>query len=96
MTGSGLKTFRCRVRISGRTMTVEALAPTGLAAGYAIARPAFAAGEVPWVQVVVSEWSSLLGEFVEPHNAIVFARDDPAPGGADQVVLIGVADIDEP
>ena len=95
MAGSGLKTLRCRVRISGRTVTFECLAPTAGAAGYVIARQAFDDRDVLWVQVVVSEWSGVLGEFIEPKNAIVFTRNDPVPDGADHVVLIGVVSIDD-
>ena len=95
MAGSGLKTFRCRVRISGRTVTFECLAPTASLAGYVSAHQAFADRNVPWVQVVVSEWSSVLGEFVEPKNAIVFTHNDPVPDGADHVVLIGVVSVDD-
>ncbi len=76
-------------------MTVESLAPTAVAAGYQIALQAFADRDVPWVQVVVSEWSGLLSQFIEPSNALVFARDDPAPADVDQVVLIGVVAIDD-
>ena len=79
------------MRVADRTRTVECLAPTAVAAGYVVARAAFGDREVPWVQVVASEWSGILGEFVEPRNALVFTPDDPEPEGAAHVVMIAVA-----
>lgn len=80
--------------MSNRTVTVECLAPSAAAAGYASTRAAFDDAQVAWVQVVVSEWSGVLGEFVEPRNALVFARNDPPPEGADHAVIIGPALVD--
>jgi len=43
-----------------------------------------------WIQVVVREWSSALGEYIEPHNVIMIAAGDPPPPGISQVVFCGV------
>jgi len=43
-----------------------------------------------WIQVVVSEWSSALAEYIEPYNTIIIAAGDPPPPGAGQVVFCGV------
>lgn len=82
-----LKTFRCRVRLWGRTVVAECLAPSAAAAGYAMCRPELEAKSAPWVQVVVSEWSGVLGEYLEPANVLIFSSDDAAPEGAGEVVF---------
>ena len=83
----GLKTFRCRVRASGCTTTVECLAPTAAAAAWVIAREGLHDEGVSWVQVAVSEWSPALADYIVPDNVIIVAPADPAPEGADQVVF---------
>jgi hypothetical protein len=85
--GAHVTTFRCRLRSSRRTITVDSVAPNARAAAYAAARSELQSGAVPWVQVSVSEWSGALGEFIEPPNVLIFARDEPPPTGADQVVV---------
>ena len=87
----GLKTFRCRVRASGCTTTVECLAPSAQAAAWVIAREGLQDDGAPWVQVAVSEWSAAGAEYVAPDNVIVVAPADPAPEGADQVVFYTLA-----
>jgi hypothetical protein len=87
----GLKTFRCRVRASGRTTTVECLAPTEAAAAWVIAREGLHDDGAPWVQVAVSEWSPALADYVVPDNVIIVAPDDLAPEGVDQVVFYALA-----
>jgi hypothetical protein len=88
--GSGLKTFRCRVRASGCTTTIECVAPSAKAAAYVVARPGLEDDRVPWVQVVVAEWSGVLGEYIDPGNALIVAASDSAPEGAELVVLCSV------
>ena len=88
-----LKTFRCRVRLWGRTVVAECLAPTAAAAGYAMCRPELEAQDAPWVQVVVSEWSGVLGEYLEPANVLIFATGDAAPEGAGDVVFTGALSV---
>jgi hypothetical protein len=83
----GLKTYRCRVRASGQTLTVHCLAPTPLAAAYAVAKRVRRVDQAPWHQVVASEWNALLGQYIVPANAIVFAADDLPPLGHDCVVF---------
>jgi hypothetical protein len=87
MTTVGLKTFKCRVRAGGYTLTLECLAPSPLAAAYAMVERARRTDTAPWHQVVVSEWSGVLGEYIEPRNAIVINAGDPPPEGCDQVVF---------
>jgi hypothetical protein len=82
-----LKTFRCRMRLWGRTVAAECVAPTAAAAGYAMCRQELESKNAPWVQVVVSEWSGILGEFLEPANVLIFASNDEAPDGAAEVVF---------
>jgi hypothetical protein len=82
-----LRIFRCRVRLRGRTVVAECLAPTPAAAGYAMCRPELEAKNAPWVQVVVSEWSGVLGEYLEPANALIFSAGDAPPEGAGEVVF---------
>jgi len=84
-------TFRCRLRASGRTITIDSVAPNAGAAAYAAARTELQSGAVPWVQVSVCEWSCVLGEFIEPPNVLIFARDESPPPGADQVVVATAA-----
>ncbi|HEY6908269.1 MAG TPA: hypothetical protein VI356_02800 [Myxococcales bacterium] len=91
-----LKTFRCRVRLRRRTVVAECLAPTAAAAGYAICRQELEAKSVPWVQVVVSEWSGVLGEFIEPENVLIFSSGDAAPEGAGDVVFTSASHRREP
>jgi len=95
--GRRLKTFRCRVRASGCTTTIDCLAPSAQAAAHVIAAQSLQdtaeslpGGAPAWIQVVVSEWSAALGGYVEPHNVIIVAADDPPPPGAGQVVFCGV------
>ena len=90
MPDAGLRTFHCRVRAGGRTLTLDCMAPSPLAAAYAIARAV--ESTAPWVQVVASEWSVLLREFVDPPNAIVIAADEPRTAGIDRVVFIPPSD----
>jgi hypothetical protein len=85
-----LKTFRCRVRAGGYTLTLQCLAPNPQAAAYVIVQRARETDNASWHQVVVCEWSSVLGEFIEPRNAIVFAAGDPPPDGHERVVLAAV------
>ncbi len=82
-----LKTFRCRVRLWGRTVAAECLARTAAAAGYAMCRQELESRNAPWVQVAVSEWSGVLGEYLEPANVLIFALDDQEPEGAREVVF---------
>jgi hypothetical protein len=83
--GSGLKTYRCRIRASGSTTTIECVAPSPEAAAYVVAKLALGDQRDPWIQVVVEEWSGALGEFIDPGKVlIVSARDDP-PAGVDRV-----------
>ena len=97
MEGTRLKTFRCRVRASGCTTTIDCLAPSAHAAAHVIAAQSLqdAAQSLKddspaWIQVVVSEWSSAVGGYIEPHNVIIVAAGDPPPPGAGQVVFCGV------
>jgi hypothetical protein len=83
----GLKTLRCRVRASGRTTTVECLAPSALAAAWVIANQGLQDDGAPWIQVAVSEWSDALADYVTPDNVIMVSGRDPAPPGADEVVF---------
>ena len=83
----GLKTFKCRVRAAGYTLTLECLAPNAHAAAYAVVQRLRQKDPAPWHQVVASEWSSVLGEWIVPANAIVIASGDPPPEGADRVVV---------
>ena len=85
--GSGFNTYRCRVRASGSTITLECIAPSPAAAAYATAREELKTGVAPWVQVTVAEWSGALGEFIEPENVVIFSREDPPPPGAVDVIL---------
>jgi hypothetical protein len=87
----GLKTYKCRVRTGGYTLTLQCLAPNPLAAAFAIVRRAKENDSAPWHQVVVSEWSSVLGQFIDPRNAIVITADDLPPEGHDRVVFAGPA-----
>ena len=84
---SGLKTFRCRMRASGSTITIECVAPSAEAAAYVVARHGLHGNKAPWVQIVVAQWSGVLGEFVDPGNAIIVSRSDTLPDGADRVVF---------
>jgi hypothetical protein len=84
-----LKTFRCRVRALGCTMIIDCLAPSARAAAHVIASQGLQDDATPWVQVVVSEWSGVLGKYVEPHNVMVIATGDPAPPGTERVVVCG-------
>lgn len=86
--GPELGTFRCRVRASGRTTTIDCLAPDSLAAAYAVGIRALEEDDAPWVQVVVSQWSRVLGTYLVEPNAVVVSRDEPAPAGADRVVFL--------
>jgi len=88
--GSRLKTFRCRVRAAGCTTTIDCLAPSAHAAAHVIAAQSLADDGPAWIQVVVSEWSSAVGGYIEPHNVIIVAAGDPPPPGAGQVVFCGV------
>jgi len=83
----GLKTFRCRVRASGCTTTVECLAPSARAAAWVIAQEGLQDEDAPWVQVAVSEWDADAAKYVAPDNVIVVVPTDPAPAGADRVVF---------
>lgn len=85
---AGLKTFRCRVRASGCTTTLQCLAPTAQAAAYVIARNAMQSDGAPWIQIVVSEWSGVLGEFIAPPNAIIISAGEAPPIGVESVVFI--------
>jgi hypothetical protein len=87
--GGRLKTFRCRVRASGCTTTIDCLAPSAHAAAHVIAAQSLQDGPA-WIQVVVSEWSTALAKYIEPHNTIIIAAGDPPPPGASQVVFCGV------
>jgi hypothetical protein len=87
----GLKTFRCRVRASGCTTTVECLAPTAAAAAWVIAREGLHDDGAPWVQVAVSEWSPALADYIVPDNVIIVSPGDLAPEGVDQVVFYALA-----
>jgi hypothetical protein len=78
------------VRASGCTTTVACLAPTSLAAAWAIARQGFEDDGAPWIQVAVCQWSAALGDYATPENVIIVACDDPAPEGAEQVVFYSV------
>jgi hypothetical protein len=89
--GKGLKTFRCRVRASGCTTTIECMAPTAYAAAYVVAAQGLQDDGAKWVQVIVSEWSSALAAYQEPENAIIVAPGDPPPPGVGQVVFCSVA-----
>lgn len=91
MEGGKLKTFRCLVRASGCTTTIDCLAPTAAAAAYVIASQGLRDDGAPWIQVTVSEWSSALGAYVEPQNAYIVAPDDPPPPGVGRVVFFGIA-----
>lgn len=86
--GAELGTFRCRVRASGRTATFECLAPSSLAAAYAVGIRALQEDDAPWVQVVVSQWSRALGTYLVDPNAVVVSRGESAPPDADQVVFL--------
>jgi hypothetical protein len=83
----GLKTFRCRVRATGYTLTFDCLSPNALAAAYAVVQRVRAIDPVHWHQVVASEWNAMLGEYVVPANAIIVAADDAPPSGYDRVVF---------
>ena len=65
---------------------MDCIAPSAEAAGFVVARPGLTDG-VAWVQVVVAEWSGILGQFIEPGNALIFSPGDTAPPGADLVVI---------
>ena len=86
MTASGLRTFRCRVRARGSLAAVECVAPSAQAAAYAVALPGLTGG-TEWVQVVVAEWSGVLGEFIEPGDALIVSRHHATPDGTDSVVI---------
>ena len=88
--GDGLKTFRCRVRASGCTMTLDCLAPSPLAAAYAAVQQVRQEDPAPWHQVVACEWNGVLGEFVTPANAIVVAAADTPPPGSEEVIFSNV------
>ena len=90
MQGSSLKTFRCRVRASGCTTTIDCLAPSAHAAAHVIAAQTLQDDGPAWIQVVVSEWSAALAEYIEPHNTIIIKAGDAPPPGAGQVVFCGV------
>lgn len=87
MTGSGLKTYRCRMRASGRTTTIECVAPSAEAAAYVVARLGLRDQRDHWVQVVVEEWSGALGGFIDPGNVLIVSERDGPPAGADRVVF---------
>jgi hypothetical protein len=89
--GTRLKTFRCRVRASGCTTTIDCLAPSAHAAAHVIAAQTLQDDGPAWIQVVVSEWSTALAQYIEPHNTIIVAAGDPPPPGASQVVFCGVS-----
>jgi hypothetical protein len=84
---AGLKTYKCRVRAAGFTLTLECLAPNAQAAAYAVVQRVREKDQSPWHQVVAAEWSAALGEWVLPANAIVISASDAPPAGADLVVL---------
>jgi hypothetical protein len=88
--GRRLKTFRCRVRAAGCTTTIDCLAPSADAAAYVIAAQTLQDQGPAWIQVVVSEWSSALAEYIEPHNTIIVKAGDLPPPGTSQVVFCGV------
>jgi hypothetical protein len=90
--GVGLKTFRCRVRAAGCTMELECLAPSAEAAAHAVVQRVRRMDGAPWHQVVASEWSGPLGEYLVPDNAIIVAAEDPSPEGADLVVFMSEHD----
>ena len=90
MEGGGLKTFRCRVRASGCTTTIDCLAPSAQAAAHVIAAQTLNDDGPAWIQVVVSEWSTALAEYIEPHNTIIIKAGDLPPPGTSQVVFCGV------
>jgi hypothetical protein len=85
--GSRLKVFRCRMRAMDATTTVECIAPSAEAAAYVVARHGLQGSRAPWVQVVVAEWSGVLGEFVDPGNAMMISQGDAPAAGAEFVVL---------
>lgn len=85
--GGELKIFRCRFRAGGRTTTVECVAPTAEDAAYVVGTQALQDGNDTWVQVVVSQWLAVLGQYVDPANATMVTRGDPPPPGAGHVVL---------
>lgn len=92
--GTGLKMFRCRFRAGGRTTSIECLAPSAQDAAYVVgsealkdAAEALGDAHATWVQVVVSQWMVAVGAYVDPANAIMITRDDPAPPGASRVIL---------
>lgn len=93
--GSELGTFRCRVRASGRTTTLECLAPSSRTAAYAVGLRALQEDDAPWVQVVVSQWSRALGTFLVEPNAIVVTRGELAPPDLERVVFLA-APVPEP
>jgi hypothetical protein len=84
---SELKTFRCRMRASGTTSIIECLAPSAEAAAWVVVKHALERQRAPWVQVVVAEWSGVLGEFIDPGNALIITPRDLPPPGTDRVVF---------
>lgn len=82
-----LKAFQCRVRAAGYTLTLQCLAPSAQAAAYAVVQRVRQKDHAPWHQVVASQWSPALGEWVVPANAIVISAGDVPPAGADRVIL---------
>jgi hypothetical protein len=82
-----LKVFRCRMRAMGATSTIECIGPSAEAAAYVVGRQGLQGNRAPWVQIVVAEWSGVLGEFVDPGNAVMVSQDDEPPAGADLVVF---------
>lgn len=87
---AGLKPFNCRVRCAGYTLTLQCLAPNAHAAAYVVVQRVRQKDQSPWHQVVASQWSPVLGEWVVPANAIVIAAADAPPAGADRVILQSV------
>ena len=71
----------------GATSTVECIGPSAEAAAYVVGRQGLQGNRASWVQVVVAEWSGVLGEFVDPGNAVMVSQDDEPPAGADLVVF---------
>jgi hypothetical protein len=82
-----LKIFRCRMRAMGATSTVECIGPSPEAAAYVVGQQGLQGNRTPWVQVVVAEWSGVLGEFVDPGNALMVSHTDAPPAGAELVVF---------
>jgi hypothetical protein len=87
VSGSALKTYRCRMRAAGRTVTIECVAPSAEAAAHVVARLGLSDRRDPWIQVVVEEWSGALGGFIDPGNVLIVSERDAPPVGVDRVVL---------